>query len=128
MKSIFILMSFSFLVACATQKSVMKDGGRADEAQEVIITGRKIDRSETPPGPKLAMKLKPKAGTGSFIEVFKFMQSLPQPKDIGDCNGLLAALPKSGLNVTIVNSNLVAVETNKGLYEYSFDDSSCPVD
>lgn len=97
-------------------------------SQKITITGTRIERSEMPPGPKLTMRLNKQNGSSNFMQALARLQSLPQPKDIGDCKGLLSALTESNLAMRIVDKNNVVLESEHGLYQYSFDDNSCPID
>ena len=54
------------------------------------------------------------------------MQSLPQPKDVIDCQNLLKVLKRDNAKFSVVDSNNVMLEREHGIYEYSFDDDSCP--
>jgi nitrous oxide reductase accessory protein NosL len=127
MKIFCILLLVSFLAACATKPAQKNEAIETETSQKITITGTRIKRSEIPPGPKLKMSLNKKNEASNFMEVVKVMQTLPQPKDIGDCKGLLSALSKNDLKLTIVDSNKVILESEHGIYEYSFDDGSCPI-
>jgi hypothetical protein len=72
------------------------------------------------------MGLNKKNKESNFMDALALMQTLPQPKDIGDCRGLLKALLNMQAEFTIVNSNKVMLQRDQGIYEYSFDDESCP--
>ncbi|QYJ99426.1 hypothetical protein K0J45_09625 [Shewanella alkalitolerans] len=119
--SMFLLV---ILVSGCTSKPQVDD----QTSQKVTITGTRIERSETSPGPKLTMRLNKQNGSSNFMQALAGLQSLPQPKDIGDCKGLLSALTESNLAIRIVDKNNVVLESEHGLYQYSFDDNSCPSD
>lgn len=116
---VFTLLAIS-LTACVTKP---KDDDAS--SQKITVTGTRIDRSELPSGPKLAMSLNKQNESSNFMHALAGMQSLPQPEDIGDCKGLVAALSERNLLFNIVDANNVVVESEHAIYEYSFDDNSC---
>ncbi|GAA0860416.1 hypothetical protein [Aliiglaciecola litoralis] len=121
MRVLFILVLVTLVAACASKPKVDDES-----SQKITVTGTRIERSEIPPGPKLKMSLNKKNESSNFMQALAGMKSLPQPKDIGDCKGLLSALAGSNLEMRIVDENNVVLESEHGIYEYSFDDSSCP--
>ena len=128
MKNYFVLLLVTLLTACAATEQQESGTTNAESSQKITITGTRIDRSKLPPGPKLSMKLNGESGKGNFMTVLAVMQSLPQPKDIGDCPGLLSRLSNVEFEMEIVDSNKVVLKGEHGIYTYTFDDDSCPVD
>lgn len=94
---------------------------------KVTVTGVRVNRSELPAGPKLSARANEKTKSNNVISVFAEMQSLPEPKAVGDCKGLLITLEQYQLSKRILDKNTVVIETEHGIYTYTFDDNSCPV-
>lgn len=115
--SIFVLLTL--VAACATEP-------KNESSKKIAVTGTRIKQSEMVPGPKLKMSLNKKNEASDFMLALIGMQSLPQPKDIGDCNGLMLALDGGRVDLRIVDPNHVIIESEHGIYEYSFNDNSCP--
>lgn len=127
MKNIFILLLVSLLAACASNTSQKTSGADAQESQKIKITGKRIKKSDLPSGPKLSMKLNQQNKDANFMAALAGMESLPKPKHIGDCKGLLSALSTTNQDYEIVDANKAVLETKHGIYEYTFDDNSCPL-
>jgi hypothetical protein len=127
LKIFYVLFLFWFLASCASEPPTKLES-EVQSSQKIIITGTRLKRTDVPPGPKLKMSLNKKNKNSNFMDVLAVMQTLPQPKDIGDCLGLLSALKDQDLIFTIMDSNSIILEGDQGIYEYTFDDDSCPVD
>lgn len=120
MNKLYLVVFVFILSGCATKQPEKVNG-----TEKVTITGTRISKSEIPSGPKLKMKVSKNKGS-SILVMLTQMKSLPQPMDIGDCNGLLSALTDTSLKFEVVNHNLVIVQSDSGEFEYTFDDDSCP--
>ena len=126
MKFFGILVLVSFLVGCASNSSEKKEIDKVEASQKITITGTRIKKSEIPSGPKLKVGRNKQNESSELMVALSNMQILPKPKDIGDCNGLIRALLKGGFEFTIQHTNSVILKDEDGIYEYIFDDSSCP--
>ena len=126
MKKLYLVIACVLLSACTTTPEQKENKTTFTSGQKITITGTRIKRSDLPSGPKLEMGLNKKNKESNFMDALALMQTLPQPKDIGDCRGLLKALLNMQAEFTIVNSNKVMLQRDQGIYEYSFDDESCP--
>lgn len=127
MKKYFVVLLAVLLSSCVTNQQQNNDSATVVSAQKVVVTGTKVKRSELPPGPKLSMRRNSENKNSDLLTMFAVMQSLPEPKEIGDCVGLLAKLSGTELEVKIVDPNKVVLKGKHGIYEYIFDDESCPV-
>ena len=121
MKLLLILTLLSIISACASKPTQDKES-----ENKITVTGTRIKRSELPPGPKLKMSINRENKSSNIMQALADMQNLPQPKDIGNCSGLISALSMSNLKLRIIDSNNAVLKTEHGIYEYSFDDESCP--
>ncbi|WP_299775913.1 hypothetical protein [uncultured Pseudoteredinibacter sp.] len=126
MKVIYVLIIGVLLSACTNSPPQKSTSVESESSQEITITGTRIKKADLPSGPKLKMGLNKENKNSNFMEALATMQTLPQPKDIGDCNGLLNALNGAKLEFVVVNSNKVVLKREHGVYEYAFDDDSCP--
>ncbi|WP_010381455.1 hypothetical protein [Pseudoalteromonas rubra] len=126
MKIFYVLFIGFLLSACTTSPPKKGTSVESESSQKITITGTRIKREDLPSGPKLKMGLNKENKNSNFMEALVTMQILPQPNDIGDCNGLLNALNSAKLEFIVVNSNKVVLKREHGIYEYAFDDGSCP--
>lgn len=124
-KNCSILLLF-IISGCATNKSEQVTFSGDYNSEKITITGTKISKSDLPSGPKLVFKPNKNKDSYGFFEKLSGMEKLPQPKDIGDCKGLLKALPNYQVIVKSIGKNTVLLENEYGEYEYVFDDDSCP--
>jgi len=126
MKIFYILIVGSLLSACTASPPNEKRKVETSDSQKISITGTRIKRSDLPSGPKLKMGLNKENKNSNFMDALAIMNTLPQPKDVGNCMGLLSALESTKSEFNIVNSNKVVLKREHGIYEYEFDDGSCP--
>jgi len=126
MKIFYVLIIGFLLSACTSSPTKKGTSVKSESSQEITITGTRIKKADLPSGPKLKMGLNKEKKNSNFMDALATMQTLPQPKDIGDCNGLLNALNGAKLEFIVVNSNKVVLKRGHGIYEYVFDDGSCP--
>ena len=128
MKIVYLVLLVIFLAACATKQAPEEEVVLSDPDQKIVIKGTRVKESELPSGLKMKMTPKKQNGGNYWVLALAVMQALPQPKDIGDCQGLLSSLSQDRVGFTVVDANIVTVDSENATYEYIFDDESCPVD
>jgi len=126
MKFFSIIVLLSFLVGCASNSPQKEEIETVETSQKITITGTRIKKSDIPSGPKLKTGRNKENESSDIMVALSTMQSLPKPKDIGDCKGLISALMKGEFKFKIQDANSVILKDENGVYEYIFDDSSCP--
>ncbi|MCG7537390.1 hypothetical protein [Pseudoalteromonas sp. OOF1S-7] len=124
LKSLSIVILPFFLAACSNKPVAEKSVTQQHANQKITVTGTPVKKSDLPPGPSLAMKLK-KSKSASPVQAIMDMQALPKPENLKNCEALLLILAKYNIDFRVSGENKVLLESVHAVYEYEFDDQSC---